>query len=191
MTQGPKPRAAVLGSPIEHSLSPVIHLAAYAHLGLDWGYERVELQPAGFVGFVDALDDTWRGLSVTMPLKEQAAVCGVPDFRKLLFEAHVDLLAAIFEGLTSGNGRLSDVWMEAQVRSVDASASRAGRLSSSERPLDIKAKVNTRSSSSTTYPANALASDNVPVLARTQPAPARFAAAYRSASVPVAPATGR
>ncbi len=79
VTQGPKPRAAVLGSPIEHSLSPVIHLAAYAHLGLDWGYERVELQPEGFVGFVDALDDTWRGLSVTMPLKEQAAVCGVPD----------------------------------------------------------------------------------------------------------------
>lgn len=46
-------------------------------------------------------------------------VCTVPDFRKLLFEAHIDLLASIFEGLTSGNGRLSDAWMEARVRSVD------------------------------------------------------------------------
>ena len=80
MTVGPqRPRAAVLGSPIEHSLSPVIHAAAYAHLGLDWDYERIELQPDQFLAFVEGLDASWRGLSVTMPLKEQAAVCGVPD----------------------------------------------------------------------------------------------------------------
>lgn len=72
-------RAAVLGSPIGHSLSPVIHAAAYAHLGLDWSYGRVDLQPDGFAGFVDSLDDHWRGLSVTMPLKEAAAACGLPD----------------------------------------------------------------------------------------------------------------
>ena len=69
-------QAAVLGSPIAHSLSPVVHRAAYAHLGLDWHYSRVELRPDEFDGFVDGLDDSWRGLSITMPLKEQAALCG-------------------------------------------------------------------------------------------------------------------
>lgn len=71
--------AAVLGSPIAHSLSPAIHAAAYAHLGLDWDYQRIELQPAELPGFVAGLDDSWRGLSVTMPLKEAAAGCGEPD----------------------------------------------------------------------------------------------------------------
>ena len=74
-----RPRAAVLGSPIDHSLSPVLHRAAYAHLGLDWRYDRIELQADEFAGFVDSLDDSWRGLSVTMPLKEAAARCGEPD----------------------------------------------------------------------------------------------------------------
>ena len=69
----------MLGSPIAHSLSPVIHRAAYARLGLDWSYHAIEVQPDGFDAFVDALDDTWRGLSVTMPLKEHAARCGEPD----------------------------------------------------------------------------------------------------------------
>ncbi len=73
------PQAAVLGSPIAHSLSPVIHRTAYAHLGLDWTYHRVELLPEGFNDFVDGLDESWRGLSVTMPLKEQAARCGLMD----------------------------------------------------------------------------------------------------------------
>jgi len=64
-------RAAVLGSPVAHSLSPVLHAAGYAALGLaDWTYGRVELQAAELPGFVAGLDDDWRGLSLTMPLKE-------------------------------------------------------------------------------------------------------------------------
>jgi shikimate dehydrogenase len=62
-------RCAVLGSPIRHSLSPVLHMAAYAELGLDWTYEVHEVREAGLPGFLDALDDSWRGLSLTMPLK--------------------------------------------------------------------------------------------------------------------------
>ncbi|MFD3996569.1 shikimate dehydrogenase [Streptomyces sp. NPDC058548] len=63
-------RAAVLGSPIAHSLSPVLHRAAYAALGLDdWSYERFEVDEAGLPGFVGGLDDSWAGLSLTMPLK--------------------------------------------------------------------------------------------------------------------------
>lgn len=63
-------RAAVLGSPIAHSLSPVLHRAAYAELGLDdWSYDRFEIDEAGLPGFVGGLDDSWAGLSLTMPLK--------------------------------------------------------------------------------------------------------------------------
>ncbi|WP_369143161.1 shikimate dehydrogenase [Streptomyces sp. R44] len=63
-------RAAVLGSPIAHSLSPVLHRAAYAALGLDdWAYDRFEVDEAGLPGFVGELDDSWAGLSLTMPLK--------------------------------------------------------------------------------------------------------------------------
>jgi shikimate dehydrogenase len=64
-------KAAVLGSPVAHSLSPVLHAAGYAELGLDdWSYGRFELQADDLAGFVAGLDERWRGLSLTMPLKE-------------------------------------------------------------------------------------------------------------------------
>ncbi|MFX4273188.1 shikimate dehydrogenase [Propionibacteriaceae bacterium Y1685] len=69
-------RCAVLGKPIEHSLSPVLHRAAYDHLGLDWSYERHEITEDGLAPFVDALDPSWRGLSLTMPLKVAALALG-------------------------------------------------------------------------------------------------------------------
>ncbi|MEU9094527.1 shikimate dehydrogenase [Streptomyces sp. NPDC048428] len=66
----PRNRAAVLGSPIAHSLSPVLHRAAYAELGLgDWSYDRFDVDEAALPGFVDGLDSSWAGLSLTMPLK--------------------------------------------------------------------------------------------------------------------------
>lgn len=66
----PKRRAAVLGSPIAHSLSPVLHRAAYAELGLaHWSYDHFEVDEAGLPGFVAELDSSWAGLSLTMPLK--------------------------------------------------------------------------------------------------------------------------
>ena len=66
-------RAAVLGHPVDHSLSPVLHRAAYRGSGLrDWTYERYDVTADRLVGFVTALDDSWRGLSLTMPLKEPA-----------------------------------------------------------------------------------------------------------------------
>lgn len=63
-------RAAVLGSPIGHSLSPLLHRAAYQALGLDWQYDGIELPADGLPGFVAGLDPSWVGLSLTMPLKE-------------------------------------------------------------------------------------------------------------------------
>ncbi|MFE5794090.1 shikimate dehydrogenase [Streptomyces sp. NPDC056503] len=69
-TSGTGRRAAVLGSPIAHSLSPVLHRAAYAELGLDdWSYGRFEIDEAALPGFVAELDPSWAGLSLTMPLK--------------------------------------------------------------------------------------------------------------------------
>ena len=63
-------RLAVLGSPIAHSKSPALHRAAYERLGLDWAYDAVEVDGAGLAAFVASRDATWRGLSLTMPLKQ-------------------------------------------------------------------------------------------------------------------------
>jgi shikimate dehydrogenase len=66
-------QAAVLGSPISHSLSPALHRAAYRALGLEsWSYEAREIDEAGLPGFVAGLGPQWAGLSLTMPLKEVA-----------------------------------------------------------------------------------------------------------------------
>ncbi|MFD6175304.1 shikimate dehydrogenase [Streptomyces coeruleorubidus] len=63
-------RAAVLGSPIAHSLSPVLHRAAYEELGLTgWTYDRFEVDEAALPGFFETLGPEWAGLSLTMPLK--------------------------------------------------------------------------------------------------------------------------
>jgi shikimate dehydrogenase len=85
-------RAAVLGSPIEHSLSPVLHTAAYAALGLEgWAYTAIECDEARLPGLIASCDGAdqggrppqtpprghdpaspggrWAGLSLTMPLK--------------------------------------------------------------------------------------------------------------------------
>ncbi|GAB3231664.1 shikimate dehydrogenase [Glycomyces halotolerans] len=68
-------QAAVLGKPVEHSLSPAIHNAGYEAAGLrDWTYTRHECDEPALAKFVDDLDDTWAGLSLTMPLKEIAVV---------------------------------------------------------------------------------------------------------------------
>jgi shikimate dehydrogenase len=62
-----------LGLPVRHSLSPVLHGAAYAALGLaDWRYERIECAEPDLAGFVAGLDAEWAGLSLTMPLKRVA-----------------------------------------------------------------------------------------------------------------------
>lgn len=65
-------QCAVLGSPIAHSLSPVIHQAAYSYLGLPWRYTAHDVGEDALAAFVEGLDARWRGLSLTMPLKQVA-----------------------------------------------------------------------------------------------------------------------
>ncbi|MGI5156679.1 shikimate dehydrogenase [Microbispora sp. CA-102843] len=63
-------RAAVLGSPIAHSLSPVLHRAAYAAMDLrDWRYDAIECAENELADLVGGLGPEWAGLSLTMPLK--------------------------------------------------------------------------------------------------------------------------
>src|SRR5689334_12956170 len=82
-------KAAVLGNPIAHSLSPVLHRAAYEALGFaDWTYELVECDEAGLAAYVWSRGPEWAGLSLTMPLKR--TVLPLLD--------HVDHLAAATGG---------------------------------------------------------------------------------------------
>ncbi|MDR1188180.1 MAG: hypothetical protein LBK95_12120 [Bifidobacteriaceae bacterium] len=63
-------RAAVLGSPIAHSLSPALHRAGYQALGLEnWAYEAIEMTSERLPDWLASLGPEWKGLSLTMPLK--------------------------------------------------------------------------------------------------------------------------
>ena len=82
-------KAAVLGKPIAHSLSPVLHRAAYEALGFaDWTYGLVECDEDGLAAYVRSRGPEWAGLSLTMPLKR--TVLPLLD--------HVDHLAAATGG---------------------------------------------------------------------------------------------
>ena len=66
-------RAAVLGRPVAHSLSPVLHRAAYAALGLsDWTYDALDIGAEDLPVLLAGLGEEWRGFSVTMPCKQAA-----------------------------------------------------------------------------------------------------------------------
>ena len=62
---------AVLGSPIAHSKSPLLHAAAYRVLALAWSYSAIEVVEGSLGAFVNTCDAGWRGLSLTMPLKRE------------------------------------------------------------------------------------------------------------------------
>ncbi|MEY4101614.1 MAG: hypothetical protein RLZZ567_858, partial [Actinomycetota bacterium] len=103
-------RAAVLGSPINHSLSPTLHNAAYLALGIEGKYDAVEVKSCELNAFMQQVrqtDANWIGFSLTMPLKEE--IFSVADF--------VDPLA---KQINSGNTLIptSDGW---QALSTDVS----------------------------------------------------------------------
>ncbi len=85
--------AAVLGSPIAHSLSPVLHRSAYAGLGLDWRYEAIECREDDLPGI---LERGWSGLSLTMPLKR--AVLPLLDEASDLARAVGGANTVVFDG---------------------------------------------------------------------------------------------
>lgn len=93
--------AAVVGSPISHSLSPALHRAAYKALGLDWTYWGLEVNAEQLPAFVEGLDDTWVGLSLTMPLKE--AVLGLAKEISWTAEATTSANTLLLPGLQAHN----------------------------------------------------------------------------------------
>lgn len=64
---------AVVGDPIDHSLSPRIHTAAYKQLGLDWEYSKHQVAKDSLATFLSNSGSHLSGISVTMPLKTEAA----------------------------------------------------------------------------------------------------------------------
>lgn len=82
-------RCAVLGKPVAHSLSPVIHTRAYELLGISgsWHYGRHEVDEAGLAGFIAGCGPEWVGLSCTAPLKRELLRHGEPSARALLLDA--------------------------------------------------------------------------------------------------------
>lgn len=96
-------RAAVLGSPVAHSLSPVLHRAAYRQLGLvDWTYERYEVDEEGLASFLGGTDEQWAGLSLTMPLKRAV----IPLLDEI--SATAESVEAVNTVVFSGSRRLGD-----------------------------------------------------------------------------------
>lgn len=82
-------KLAVWGSPIAHSRSPQLHLAAYGALGLGWSFARRDVIADGFAEALNGLDESWRGLALTMPLKESAFRAAVERDR------HAELTGAV------------------------------------------------------------------------------------------------
>ena len=100
-------RAAVLGSPIKHSLSPVLHGAAYQALDLHgWHYDKIECDEPGLPRLVDSMGPEWAGLSLTMPLKRVALT--VADEVSPLAEAVGAANTLVFPASGPAGGRRAD-----------------------------------------------------------------------------------
>jgi shikimate dehydrogenase len=110
---------AVWGDPIAHSKSPALHAAAYAVLGLDWDYGRRRVAADEFADAVESLDASWRGLSLTMPLKEEAFRAAATRDRHAGLTGAVNtlLLGSEIAGYNTDVGGIIDALGEAGVTS--------------------------------------------------------------------------
>lgn len=134
MTSGT--RLAVWGDPIGHSRSPAIHTAAYRVLGLDWRYDRRRVDERSFADALDERDASWRGLSLTMPLKEvaHAAADEVDRHAALTGAVNTLLLGDRLQGFNTDVGGIVDAFAHAgvdeirRVRILGAGATAASAL---------------------------------------------------------------
>ncbi|NNC10599.1 shikimate dehydrogenase [Planctomonas sp. JC2975] len=112
LTASDGPRGlAVLGSPIAHSQSPALHAAAYRELGLPWSYDRAEVTPATLGDYVQSRPDDWRGLSLTMPLKQSVLplVSSMDEIARLTGAANTILFDTDASGRRELRGFNTDV----------------------------------------------------------------------------------
>jgi shikimate dehydrogenase len=114
-------RAAVLGRPVGHSLSPLLHRAAYAALGLtDWTYDALDVGADDLPVLLAGLGPEWRGFSVTMPCKQAAvAVADEVDRLPRLLGAANTLLRTDAGGWRAENTDVTGVGMALQLGGVE------------------------------------------------------------------------
>ncbi|MGY1707179.1 shikimate dehydrogenase [Geodermatophilus sp. SYSU D00697] len=116
----PTRRAAVLGRPVGHSLSPLLHRAAYAALGLtDWTYDALDIGAEDLPVLLAGLGEEWRGFSVTMPCKQAAvdAADVVDPLPRLLHAANT--LLRCEQGWRAENTDVTGIGMALQLAGVD------------------------------------------------------------------------
>lgn len=112
-------RLEVWGDPIAHSMSPALHRAAYAHLGLDWSYERRQVPAGRFAAEAESLDASFRGISITMPLKEEAFRFAESHDRHAALTAAVNtLLPTERQGFNTDVGGLIEAFRENAVEQI-------------------------------------------------------------------------
>lgn len=129
-------RLEVWGDPIAHSKSPVLHAAAYRVLGVGWQYGRRQVSTEGFAGEFSTLDESWRGLSLTMPLKEAAfsAASARDRHAELTRAVNTLLLGPEPQGFNTDVGGIVDALAEngiaefSRVRILGAGATAASAL---------------------------------------------------------------
>lgn len=127
------PRAAVLGHPISHSKSPALHRAAYAHLGVELDYSAVDVTEDELPAFMARVredlrqGESWRGLSVTMPLKS-AMVREVDEVRGVARELGV-VNTVSFERTRAGAGQTRLVGYNTDVAGIVNALRHAGAAS--------------------------------------------------------------
>jgi Shikimate dehydrogenase substrate binding domain len=113
-------RAAVLGRPVAHSLSPLLHRAAYAALGLDdWTYDALDVGAGDLPVLLAGLGPEWRGFSVTMPCKQAAVDVAdlVEPLPRLLHAANT--LIRTDAGWRAENTDVSGIGMALQLAGVE------------------------------------------------------------------------
>jgi len=113
-------RAAVLGRPVAHSLSPLLHRAAYAALGLtDWTYDALDVGAEDLPTLLAGLGEEWRGCSVTMPCKQAAvdAADQVEPLPRLLHAANT--LVRTDAGWRADNTDVNGIGMALQLAGVE------------------------------------------------------------------------
>jgi shikimate dehydrogenase len=119
-------RAAVLGRPVAHSLSPLLHRAAYAALGLsDWTYDALDVGAEDLPELLAGLGEEWRGFSVTMPCKQAAVDVAdlVEPLPRLLHAANT--LIRTDDGWRAENTDVTGIGMALQVAGVERVGSAA------------------------------------------------------------------
>jgi len=113
-------RAAVLGRPVAHSLSPVLHRAAYAALGLpDWTYDALDIGAEDLPVLLAGLGEEWAGFSVTMPCKQAAVDVAdvVEPLPRLLHAANTLVRSAV--GWRAENTDVTGIGMALQLAGVE------------------------------------------------------------------------